>query len=868
MLKLFAFFLKPNTLAIAASPYFHYRKHNTPRITALIFCILKMVFVLLFNTQSSAWQKVLHQQKRLYPHINSKRPKLGDLLRYPLQTAWLVLNNTQYHRFSLFKLIKKHIATGFNLYRKALYKILDKPYQQIFKPAQRVLKTYPRVYFFCITLMAALSIVLIMFSITRFFNPMEQLIFLLILWFTAASVMELPFKSTNIILALLSIIATMRYLWWRYSTTLIWDSFVSEFFGVLLILAETYVAIVLVLGYFQSIWPLNRMPVSLDENIDSWPEVDVFFTTYDEDISVLKPGIYAALGMDWPQDKLNIYILDDGARHELKAFANEVGINYIARKDNLHAKAGNVNHALKLSRGKFVAMFDCDFIPTCSFLQMTIGWFLKDKKLGLVQTPHYFFSHDPFEKNLKTSENMPNESQLFYSVIQDGNDTWNATYFCGSAGVFRRTALEENNGMSVGCVTEDALTSLNLQRKGYSSAYIPIPLAAGQATDNMVDHLGQRIRWARGMAQILRLNNPLLGKGLTLPQRLCYLNATLHFFSGIPRLIFFVAPIAFLLFGGYIFYAPALMVMLYAMPHLIHSIIANSKIQGQYRHFLWNEIYETVMSYYIAIPTTMALINPKLGKFNVTAKGKLTTDNYADWSSAKPYVILAALNLLGILVGFAYLLFTEGQDTSAILITSSWAVYNLVILGGVLGAHIEAKQIRKSPRVSIRLPAALKRNNGHTFVCSLIDYSDMGVGIKLKSKVQFNIGEEVTLYLKKGSESAYFKGRIQHLNNDIIGLKLLPMGTEQWIDFIQFTFARCDTWSLKKDKYTIEHPLKSMKEVFKLSLSGYINIMPYTPIFIHLLFTYSSKIWRFISSFLPQKVQQKNFDIDMANTDY
>ena len=132
----------------------------------------------------------------------------------------------------------------------------------------------------------------------------------------------------------------------------------------------------------------------------------------------------------------------------------------------------------------------------------------------------------------------PNEGTLFYGLVQDGNDMWDATFFCGSCAVIRRKPLDEIGGIAVETVTEDAHTSLRLHRRGYTSAYMRIPQAAGLATESLSAHIGQRIRWARGMVQIFRLDNPLTGKGLKFAQRLCYVNAMFHFLSGIPRLIF------------------------------------------------------------------------------------------------------------------------------------------------------------------------------------------------------------------------------------------------------------------------------------------------------------------------------------------
>ncbi len=123
------------------------------------------------------------------------------------------------------------------------------------------------------------------------------------------------------------------------------------------------------------------------------------------------------------------------------------------------------------------------------------------------------------------------------------------------------------------------------------------------------------------MIQILRTDNPLFAPGLKFPQRLCYFNAMCHFLYAVPRLIFLTAPLIYLLLNHTNIPGYWAAILAYALPHLTLSNVTNSRIQGEHRHSFWNEIYETVLSPYILLPTMMALINPKLGKFNVTAKG-------------------------------------------------------------------------------------------------------------------------------------------------------------------------------------------------------------------------------------------------------
>jgi len=157
--------------------------------------------------------------------------------------------------------------------------------------------------------------------------------------------------------------------------------------------------------------------------------------------------VLAARALDWPAEKLRVYLLDDGRRPAFRAFAIEAGVGYIVRPDNRHAKAGNLNHALEHTRGEFVAIFDCDHVPARSFLQVTMGWLVRDPELSLVQTPHHFYSPDPYSRNLRTAPSVPAESELFYGVIQRGLDTWNAREHLITADRIQRCqTVEDDDG--------------------------------------------------------------------------------------------------------------------------------------------------------------------------------------------------------------------------------------------------------------------------------------------------------------------------------------------------------------------------------------------------------------------------------------
>lgn len=624
------------------------------------------------------------------------------------------------------------------------------------------------------------------------------------------------------ILIILSTLTSLRYMYWRITETIGFETVLDAAFGYGLLLAEIYALLVLLLGYLQTAWPLHRKPAPLPNDVNAWPSIDVLVPTYNEPLSVVRQTLFAALAIDWPAEKLNVYLLDDGRREAFRALCQEIGCGYMTRDNNRNAKAGNLNAALEKINGEFVAIFDCDHIPTRSFLQLSMGWFLRDPKLSMLQTPHHFFSPDPFERNLNTFGSVPNEGNLFYGVVQEGNDLWNAAFFCGSCAILRRSMLDEIGGVAIETVTEDAHTALKLNRKGYNTAYLGIPQAAGLATESLSAHVGQRIRWARGMAQIARVDNPMLGPGLKIGQRLCYLNAMLHFFFGLPRLVFLTAPLAFLFFGAQVFQASAIMIAAYALPHIIQSNLTNSKLQGRYRHSFWNEVYESVLAWYIVRPVLSTFINPKGASFNVTAKGGIIEKTHLDANIAKPYLILLALNLVGLLVGFIMLL--VHYDNPDVLMTIAmnmiWTLFNVVLTGACVAVSLESRQIRQSPRVSATLPAIVRTQSGMAYHCDTNDFSEQGLGVTLPPGVDIPLGALIEVTLARGDDEACVPCQVVLRHGQRMGVRLEPLTPEQTYNYTQMTFARADLWATSWNTTAPDAPLRALREILGIGVRG------------------------------------------------
>jgi cellulose synthase (UDP-forming) len=625
----------------------------------------------------------------------------------------------------------------------------------------------------------------------------------------------------HLFLVWLSIVTTLRYMFYRTSYTLNFNNWVNGLFCVLLYGAELYAVLTLVLAYFQTLKIKDREPVDLSNfPQERWFKVDVYIPTYNEDVEIVRKTVLGALAIDYPADKKRVYVLDDGRaekyrarRQELRQMCEELGATMLTRDDNNHAKAGNINTAFRRTDGDLVLILDCDHIPSRQFLQDTVGFFF-DPKVAFVQTPHWFYNPDPFERNLLTGGQIPVGNELFYKVLQKGNDFWNAAFFCGSAAVIRKDYALQVGGIATETVTEDCHTAFRLHSLGYKSVYYDKIMVAGLAPEKFSSYVGQQVRWARGMAQILRIENPLLNPklNLTIPQRLCYFSATSHFFYGFPRLMYAIAPTLFLLFGINPIQGLGSETLAYALPHILLALNANYITYKYVRFSFWNEVYEFVMSFQAGYVTLMALINPKLGSFNVTDKGLTVTKRYFDWESMRGLLVVTAL-VVASLVAVPFWLILRPEDAEAVLVNAMWCVFNLILLIASLLVAFEQPQLRQTHRLQRRLAAVIYTPEKN-WIGQTINVSESGALIVLDSWPNLPDEVEVELIGDFGAR-AFLKARI------IRGTPVSETETHLAIDFVNPTRTQLDAlalvlysdvreWYSQKRDY-VDRPLNSFK---------------------------------------------------------
>ena len=604
---------------------------------------------------------------------------------------------------------------------------------------------------------------------------------------------RLPLRDIGrIIFLLLGTYLTARYFFWRTFTTLTYYDFFSYVGAILLYLAEVFGITLYLLSIFVNIQPLRRPVTPLPADPSKLPSVDIMVPSYNEPAEMLEVTLLGALQVRYPKEKLRVYLLDDGGtaekrndpdperaaaallRHQtLRALCERIGVHYLTREKNEHAKAGNVNAALKVTQGELILMLDADHVPTVDILEKTVGSFERDDNLFLVQTPHFFINPDPIEKHtLKIFGRMPSENEMFYSVIQHGLDFWNSSFFCGSAAVLRRKHLEAVGGISYSTITEDAETSLGLHAHGYNSAYIDHPMISGLQPETYTDFVAQRLRWAQGMVQIFVLKNPLLNRGLRFWQRLGYLSSSFFWFFGYARVVFLLAPAAYLLFGLRVYDANLREFIAFAIPHLVASMLVSDYLFGRVRWAFISELYEIMQSLFALPAIFRVLVNPHAPKFMVTPKGEQVSKDFISELSGPFYAIY--ITILIALAAGVFRWFNYPLERDTIYITMGWELINLILLNAAIGALLESKQRRASPRIDADLTGQLLFDGHPPIDCRIDDLSVNGAQL-LVDKAAFAPVDKLS-----GADMLVYNvalGKVSRLHVKIANSRQLDDGT-------------------------------------------------------------------------------------------
>ncbi|MCD9622666.1 glycosyltransferase family 2 protein [Rhabdothermincola salaria] len=530
------------------------------------------------------------------------------------------------------------------------------------------------------------------------------------------------------VLAVLALLLGGAYLVWRVGWTgdgaLVWTFW-------LLVAAEAFGWLSLALYAFMA-W---KVPETVRPAIVSPRTVDVFVTTYDESVPVVHATLVGCRAIRHPH---TTWLLDDGRRPEMEALAESMGARYLTRADNAHAKAGNINAALTRTEGDLILTLDADHVPFPDILDATVGYF-EDESVALVQTPHDFANRD----SMQHTRPDRHEQSLFYEVIAPGKGRHGAAFWCGSATVIRRAALEEVGGVQTETVAEDFHTTLAMHAAGWSTRYHHETLVQGLAPHDLAGFLLQRDRWARGNLRVFRTReNPVTCPNLTVKQRLSYTASLLNYFSAYQRLALLVVLIVTLVSGRLPLHADPVALLALWLPWTV-AAFASTLALGRGRLGPLDASRYGLLTMAIFARAAGVLFTRKVGTFKVTPKEGTDAGGVEVLRAAKMVVAFAAVLAVAVVaravaaVGWLGLPPLVGF---ALWVTLALGAYELWVMLWTLGPLVRRRQLRHDYRYPVQLSGRVDGG-----LVRVRDLSTKGAG--LDGLVDRRVGDIIELRL-------------------------------------------------------------------------------------------------------------------------
>lgn len=495
----------------------------------------------------------------------------------------------------------------------------------------------------------------------------------------------------------------LRYIYWRATETVAPFGFTLDALASWSFLGFEILA---TLGSFSSFLILSRTRdrrPEVETHLNWWerpeigpphqPRVAVLIATYNEELPILERTIIGAKSLR--HQPTTVYVLDDGKRDWLKDYCATHGVEYVTRPDNKGAKAGNINHTLRMlarmpAPPDYVAVLDADFVPHQGFLQRSLSLF-HAPDVGLVQTPQHFFNADPIQHNLGLSRSYPDEQRFFFDHVQASRDAWGIAFCCGTSSVIRFKALVEIGGFPTESVTEDFLLTLVLQEHGWRTVYLNEALTEGLAPEGLKEYVTQRARWCLGLMQIARSDHGPLGVGATrLRDRWSVADSVIFWLSTFSfRLAAIFFPLLYWFFNIIVVDAEPVEVLRIFAPYYLWSLMAVSFASRGGIVPILNDVTQLLGAIPITIAAVTGLLNPYGHGFKVTAKGGDRNKIVVQWDLMRPYLIGLILTILGLTIGIVSdsFAFTDAGEGKTVILF--WTVYNLVVLFVTVLACVE-----------------------------------------------------------------------------------------------------------------------------------------------------------------------------------
>ncbi len=303
------------------------------------------------------------------------------------------------------------------------------------------------------------------------------------------------------------------------------------FIALLILLLFGFQGFIMVYYHFKNRTPEENSAGTLTE----YPNITVQLPIYNE-IYVVGRLIRATCGIRYPKDKMEIQILDDStdetslvaAKIVEEMASRGVDIKHIRRGTREGYKAGALREGLKVASGEFIAIFDADFVPREDFLHQTLPYFLRDPKIGMVQTR---WEHLNTEYSLLTRAQAMALDGHFVIEQAVRNRAGFFINFNGTGGIWRKTCIEDAGNWQDDTLTEDLDLSYRAQLRGWKFKFLRDVTSPAELPSEINALKSQQFRWTKGAIETAKKILPLVWNS-DLPLRIKF-QSTFHLTNNI-----------------------------------------------------------------------------------------------------------------------------------------------------------------------------------------------------------------------------------------------------------------------------------------------------------------------------------------------
>ncbi len=575
-----------------------------------------------------------------------------------------------------------------------------------------------------------------------------------------------------LILVGLSLIVSVRYFYWRFENTIGADEYIFFALGFILFLAELYLAFQAILSLIELRWPIKREQSNLRSDSNSWPNIDVFVFCANQDANVIESTLMMAKELDWPENKIKIILIDNSSESNNENIANKFNTQYFHCNEIIDVNLECMNQALIHTKGDFIFLLECNQPQDRMVLQRTVGWFLRNEKLGFLSSPNHFLA--------------PKLSKQAFKIFT-------AIDLNSSIALMRRSML-----LKIGDGIEKLLTTrermfIDMQSLGYECSYM------GHAHEAFPMHdegLVDSVKKSHPSTHYFRVSHAdLLSRLLSTRFELASLQIMLDFYRPLVFFILILGPLPYWFFNVKVIQGNLDIFGSVFLPHILHWYMAKGRMTGKRRVTLWIEFREAVLAIYLTFLTAISFIKTEFEQFakHILKKENIKSQPF-DWFIYFPFGIVISLTLTGLFTGIINFPLDRRYDWAINFFYLFWSLCSLLMLCALGAVAQETRHIRSFRRLQLSRVVMLELPLGRTLSCVTENFPEEPLMIQLPISINLVVGSTVNLSIFTGHREFGFSARVDSFSDKKLGARIHDSEHSDYLAFVEMVYSRGKNW--------------------------------------------------------------------------